>query len=173
MNERRVHEPFVFAALAIGLTAGFGYGAIIVAALAFRWPLGTWWIALVQAHGHAQLFGWAGLFVLGVGLFFLPRLRGTTLARPRLAPWALASLVGGIAMRALSQPLLAFSQPSMPQQMAVRGSRTLWLGAVWRSRACWRRADPHDACRIISPGAPDDTQRTHYSRPAIPRCGRS
>jgi len=115
MNERRVHEPFVFAALAIALTAGFGYAAIIVAALALRWNLGVWWIALVQAHGHAQLFGWAGLFVLGVGLFFLPRLRGTRLARAGLAPWALACLVAGIALRALCQPLLAFLTASMPQ----------------------------------------------------------
>jgi uncharacterized protein involved in response to NO len=115
MDERRVHEAFFFAAQGIGLTAGFGYAAIIVAALAFKWPLGTWWVALVQAHGHAQLFGWTGLFVLGVGLFFLPRLRGTTLALPRLAQWALASLVSGIALRAMSQPLLALSQASMPQ----------------------------------------------------------
>lgn len=115
MNERRVHEPFVFAALTIGLTAGFGYATIVVAALAFKWPLGIWWIALVQAHGHAQLFGWAGLFVLGVGLFFLPRLRGTTLAWHRLAPWSLASLSGGIVLRALCQPLLSVSDASIPQ----------------------------------------------------------
>ncbi len=81
LDQRHVHEPFVFAALAFALTAGFGYAAIIVATLALKFPLGAWWIALMQAHGHAQLFGWTGLFVIGVGLFFLPRLRGTTLAR--------------------------------------------------------------------------------------------
>jgi nitric oxide reductase large subunit len=90
--------------------------ASIVAALAFKWQLGAWWVSLVQAHGHTPLFGWAGLFVLGVGLFFLPQLRGTTLARAELAPWALACLVTGIALRALCQPLLAFSQASMPQR---------------------------------------------------------
>jgi uncharacterized protein involved in response to NO len=70
---------------------------------------------MVQAHGHAQLFGWAGLFVIGVGLFFLPRLRGATLARIELAPWLLACLVVGIVLRALCQPLTAFAQASMPQ----------------------------------------------------------
>ena len=113
--QRRVHEPFVFAALAIALSAGFGYATIIVAALAFQWNLGVWWIAMVQAHGHAQLFGWAGLFVLGVGLYFLPRLRGTTLAHAGLAPWALALLVAGIALRSICQPLLAIAEASMPQ----------------------------------------------------------
>jgi uncharacterized protein involved in response to NO len=114
-SQRRVHEPFVFAALAVALSAGFGYAAIIVAMLAFQWNLGAWWIAMVQAHGHAQLFGWAGLFVLGVGLFFLPRLRGTTLARAWLAPWALALIVTGIALRSICQPLLAFAEALMPQ----------------------------------------------------------
>ena len=114
-SQRRVHEPFVFAALAVALSAGFGYAAIIVAALAFKWNLGAWWIAMVQAHGHAQLFGWAGLFVLGVGLYFLPRLRGTTLARAALAPWALALLVAGIALRSICQPLLAFAEASTAQ----------------------------------------------------------
>ena len=64
---------------------------------------------MVQAHGHAQLFGWAGLFVIGVGLFFLPRLRGTTLARIELAAWSLACLVVGISLRALCQPLIAIA----------------------------------------------------------------
>ncbi len=114
-SQRHVHEPFVFAALAIALSAGFGYATIIVAVLALKWKLGAWWIAMAQAHGHAQLFGWAGLFVLGVGLFFLPRLRGTTLARAELAPWALALLVAGIALRSICQPLLAFAEASMPQ----------------------------------------------------------
>lgn len=115
MDQRHVHEPFVYAALGIALTAGFGYAAIIVAALAFKLPLGMWWIAMVQAHGHAQLFGWTGLFIVGVGLFFLPRLRGTTLAHIELAQWSLACLVAGIVLRALCQPLMAIAQASMPQ----------------------------------------------------------
>ncbi len=114
-SQRRVHEPYIFAALCFALTAGFGLAAIIVAALALKAPLGAWWIALVQAHGHAQLFGWAGLFVIGVSLFFLPRLRGTTLARAQLAPWALASFCIGITLRVVSQPLLALLESQMPQ----------------------------------------------------------
>ncbi len=122
---RRVHEPYVFAALAIALTAGFGLATILVAALALHWSPGTWWIATVQAHGHAQLFGWAGLFVLGVGLFFLPRLRGTVLAHVSLAPWALGAFVVGITLRAICQPLLGLLG-------AQETLQSLW-GAVGRS----------------------------------------
>ncbi len=117
---RRVHEPYVYAALAFGLSAGFGLAAILAASLAFGWLSGAWWIASVQAHGHAQLFGWAGLFVLGVGLFFLPRLRGTILARGELAPMALALLVAGISLHALCQPLLAFGQDDVAGESTWR-----------------------------------------------------
>src|SRR4029453_3288837 len=96
---------FVLAALAIALTAGFGYGAILVGAPALGVTPGTWYSALVQAHGHAQLFGWVGLFVLGMGLFFLPRLRGTRLQHTERLPFALALLVLGIALRVIVQPL--------------------------------------------------------------------
>ncbi|HET8924660.1 MAG TPA: hypothetical protein VFN26_16885 [Candidatus Acidoferrum sp.] len=32
----------------------------------------TW----LQAHGHAQVFGWVGSFILGIGLYSIPKLRG-------------------------------------------------------------------------------------------------
>jgi uncharacterized protein involved in response to NO len=37
----------------------------------------------VQAHGHAQIFGWLGTFILGIGYFAIPRMR--------LAPWSPAA----------------------------------------------------------------------------------
>lgn len=111
MEQRHVHEPFVLAAIAIALTAGFGYAAIIIAVYAFRLPMGTWWLAMVQAHGHAQLFGWVGLFIIGVGLFFLPRLRGTIPTRIERAPWSLRCLVTGIVLRAVGQPIIPLGSP--------------------------------------------------------------
>lgn len=109
---RKIHEPFLYAALGIGLTAGFGYAAVLVAALAFGILPGGWFGAVVQAHGHAQLFGWVGLFVLGMGLFFLPRLRGTTLKGTARLPLALGCLVTGIALRSIAQPWMGFVGPA-------------------------------------------------------------
>src|SRR5262249_7694768 len=57
-------------------------------------------------HGHLQLYGWAGLFVLGVALHFLPRLRGTPLMGARLVPWLLGILTMSLVLRAISQPVL-------------------------------------------------------------------
>src|ERR1035441_4880309 len=31
--------------------------------------------AWIQAHGHAQIFGWIGSFILGIGFYSLPKLR--------------------------------------------------------------------------------------------------
>ncbi len=31
----------------------------------------------LQAHGHAQVFGWVGSFILGIGFYSLPKLRGS------------------------------------------------------------------------------------------------
>lgn len=107
--QRRIHEPFILAALALALTAGFGYGAVLVGVLALGIIPGSWYGATVQAHGHAQLFGWLGLFVMGMGLYFLPRLRGVTLQETGRAPWALGLLVAGIGLRTLVQPALGFA----------------------------------------------------------------
>ncbi len=38
--------------------------------------------AWIQAHGHAQIFGWIGSFILGIGYYSIPKLR-------RLKPFAL------------------------------------------------------------------------------------
>src|SRR6516164_7833692 len=31
--------------------------------------------AWIQAHGHAQVFGWIGTFILGIGFYSIPKLR--------------------------------------------------------------------------------------------------
>ena len=41
--------------------------------------------AWVQAHGHAQIFGWIGTFILGIGFYSIPKLR-------RLNSFALATV---------------------------------------------------------------------------------
>lgn len=39
--------------------------------------------AWLQAHGHAQVFGWIGSFIFGIGFYSIPKLRGT--AKPAFA----------------------------------------------------------------------------------------
>ncbi len=97
--------PILTSALLMGAGVGFVLATVLTLSLALHISFGTWWIATAQAHGHVQLYGWAGLFVIGVALHFLPRLRGTPLAMPRLVPWILTTVVAGLLLRTLSQPL--------------------------------------------------------------------
>lgn len=105
------HAPFtfafVYAALAVTLTAGFGLAAALGASSGFGLPLGVWWFPLVQAHGHAQLWGWTGLFIIGVSLYFVPRLVGVPLWNARLSLWICWLLAAGILLRTATQPLAA------------------------------------------------------------------
>lgn len=106
---RRTHEPFIYGALLVALTAGFGYGALMVSSLAAGILPGPWWAPVVQAHGHGQLYGWVGLFVLGMGLYFLPRLYGVKLQRVARIPYAFGLILGGIILRVIVQPMLGFN----------------------------------------------------------------
>ncbi len=99
--------PLVRAALLLGAGGGFALATVLTLTAAFSLSIGPWWSATAQAHGHLQLYGWAGLFVLGVAFHFVPRLRGTPLAAPRLVPWILGTLVIGLLLRTVSQPLYA------------------------------------------------------------------
>jgi uncharacterized protein involved in response to NO len=101
-----VWAPFVWAAIGLALALGFGLGALLFAVPFLGWPLGRWWQASAQVHAHEFLFGWAGLMVLGIGFHFLPRLRGRALADPRRARPVLWLLLGGLLLRAASQPAL-------------------------------------------------------------------
>lgn len=55
--------------------------------------------AWLEAHGHAQVFGWIGSFLLGIGLYSIPKLRGEAAQAIRAAwvCWALWTI--GVALR--------------------------------------------------------------------------
>jgi len=84
--------------MALGIGVGF--------ALAIAIPLsatGVFWVAkqpwLIQAHGAAQLQGWAGLFVAGMGLRLLPRFAGRRPVGKGVAVTIFALLVSGVLVR--------------------------------------------------------------------------
>lgn len=100
---------FTASALVIALTAGFGLGLWLLLARTLGLPTGDLvWLSLVQVHGTIQLFGFAAMFVMGVGLHVLPRFRAAPPA-PRMLAWsAYAATLSAIVLRASAQPVLAF-----------------------------------------------------------------
>lgn len=97
------------AALLLGACGGFMLASVLTVTSMLGISLGTWWAALAQAHGNLQLFGWAGLFVVGVSLHFVPRLRGTPLVAIWPVGWLIAFQVCALVLRAIAQPLLALT----------------------------------------------------------------
>lgn len=114
--------PVLKAALLVGTAGGFVLATVLTLTTMLGAVSGHWWLALVQAHGQLQLYGWAGLFVIGVSLHFMPRLRGNPLALPRLVPWILGALITGLLLRAISQPLATLSgSPLWPAGLIASG----------------------------------------------------
>jgi len=55
--------------------------------------------AWMQAHGHAQVFGWVGSFILGIGFYSIPKLRGGLRSSFNAAWTCWALWTTGVAMR--------------------------------------------------------------------------
>jgi hypothetical protein len=61
--------------------------------------------AWIQAHGHAQIFGWIGTFILGIGFYSIPKLRHSNFGLwVEGAAWAL--WISGVALRWLANVYL-------------------------------------------------------------------
>src|SRR5262249_49045329 len=65
--------------------------------------------------GHAQIFGWVGLFVMGFAYQAFPRFKHAELAKPRLAWVVFGLMLVGIVVRSVCEPLaglLAWAGPA-------------------------------------------------------------
>jgi hypothetical protein len=55
--------------------------------------------AWLQAHGHAQVFGWVGSFILGIGFYSIPKMRGGAKSSFGTAWICWAMWTAGVALR--------------------------------------------------------------------------
>lgn len=106
------HPSYIWAALAIAIVVGFAIGAYLAFVIGYGFPLGEGFSSLIQTHGHLQLVGWAGLFIMGVSLHFLPRLASVPLPSPHRIDRILWLMALGLFLRALGQPMLPSLQGS-------------------------------------------------------------
>src|SRR5690606_6097334 len=138
-GERWPWLPFVDLSLVMAVVPGFLLGGLVAAASWLDLPPGPWQAAARQAHGHAQLIGWGGAALRGVGLHFLPRLRGVAApaaggVQPLFAAFAL-----GLCLRLVGQPLAAWvispgqdgtAGPGLVRRLRVQAGAVLELAAV-------------------------------------------
>jgi hypothetical protein len=94
-----VHRPFIAWALAFTLSLGAGWGALLLFEIGWHGRFDAVPSSHVVAHGAAQLWGFIGLFVVGIALRYLPmatsgRRPGRAFCRLLLAAF-LTGVVGG------------------------------------------------------------------------------
>lgn len=102
-----IFQPFFAAGILVMLTLGVSWGAFLLLRIAVAGRFDGLSVHEVNAHGHAQIFGWVGLFVMGFAYQIFPRFKQTSLAHPG---WAYASfwmMLGGLVVRSVTQGLTA------------------------------------------------------------------
>ncbi|MEP0843155.1 MAG: DUF1858 domain-containing protein, partial [Phycisphaerae bacterium] len=79
----------------------------------------------VNAHGHAQIFGWVGLFIMGFAYQAFPRVWHTRLAAPRLAVAAFLLMLVGLTIATISMTLTEAWAAAVPAALLGGGLETL------------------------------------------------
>ncbi|MHB1426845.1 MAG: DUF1858 domain-containing protein, partial [Gemmataceae bacterium] len=122
-----IYRPFFKAGMVVTLSLGAVWGAYLLLRIAVSGSFTAAGLHEVNAHGHAQIFGWVGLFVMGFAYQAFPRFKHTTLSHPNLAFVSLWLMLAGILGRSALEPLagaLAWAGPA-----AVAAS-TLEIAAI-------------------------------------------
>jgi uncharacterized protein involved in response to NO len=99
---------FIWWALGLATFAGFALGAHVVSVIGLNLPLGKWFYTYVQLHGHIQLIGWAGLFIIGISLHFIPRLAGVAIIQRRRIELILWLITSGLLLRFAAHSFLPY-----------------------------------------------------------------
>ena len=153
MARENLYRRFLKAALLFTLTGGTALGAWALAVMALRERLGGLERGIIQVHGHWQLFGWVGLFVVGVAYHVLPRLLGAPLPSYRAASWSFVMLAAGVVLRCGQ----AFD-PSLMRSACLYGGACLEIAGcaafawtVWRLLAT-QRGRPFPYLRYLAHG---------------------
>src|SRR5579863_6401301 len=83
-NLSRLLTLYISTGLAFMLLPGTFLGVWNLLSISSHRTLGAVSSAWIQAHGHAQIYGWIGTFILGIGFYSIPKLR-------RMGPFSLSA----------------------------------------------------------------------------------
>ncbi len=129
-------RPFVVAALVLTLTSGVLTGAIDL------WNLRVLQEAVPldhhRSHGFTQLFGFVGLFILGMSLQLAPRFFGQGPAPAWLVRWLAWGGIGGVALfivGRLGALVPGSAAAGLVGAVLVFATQASWAGLLW---GLWR-----------------------------------
>ncbi len=132
LESETLYKRFVFAALAVALIAGFGLGLVNLLRICFAQNYAAVAGTLKQLHGHMQIFGFAGLFIMGVAYHAIPRMKTQPLRPLWAAKASLWLMLAGLALVATGRSLLR-GAGALAELAAIVLFAWLIAGAVWRS----------------------------------------
>ena len=102
--EDKVYEKFFKTAILMALTIGVTVGAIVLTYIGKNQNFHYVLHKLVQTHGHAQLFGWVGLCIIGFAYYIVPRVKNVELKYRELTTTSFWLIVTGTVIRIFAQP---------------------------------------------------------------------
>lgn len=138
----RPYRPFFLAGIIVILTAGAAWGTWLL------WQIGSMGtftgvsIFEVNAHGHAQIFGWVVLFIMGFAYQAFPRLWNTTLAMPHLAMNVFMLMLIGIILSTLG--IWGAERSSLAESSVMIGGIVQIVAAICFAGQVvmtWKRSD--------------------------------
>ena len=95
-------------ALAVGIFGGFALAGHLCFVMGFNRSLGDGFASLIQIHGHLQLVGWAGLFIIGISLHVIPRLSSVPISQPQWIPRLLWLIGIGLLLRFICHSIFPY-----------------------------------------------------------------
>lgn len=97
-----IYRPFFLGGIAVVLSIGAAWGVWLLWRIGFGDSFASVSMLEINAHGHAMIFGWVGLFIMGFALQAFPRMWHVPLPWAKGAVASFAVMVGGILVRTLA-----------------------------------------------------------------------
>ena len=126
-SSQRLYRPFIRASLIIAVVLGFSTGAAILIMPLLGMDRSLTWITHAQSHGIAQLFGWAGLFVMGFAYHVVPRFFSSSIRYPLPQKLSMWLVIAGLVLRFSGQSMY---KTSLADPLVAVGGVALFVGML-------------------------------------------
>ena len=132
----RLLRAYIASGLGFMLLPGTFLGVWNLISISAQHGLGTLSPAWIQAHGHAQIFGWIGSFILGLGFYSLPHIKISTQGTRFVSGWVCWTMwTGGVLLRWFANSYLWHWRMLVPLSAALElAAFLIFFRAVSRHR---------------------------------------
>lgn len=121
-----LHRRFFTAGIVTILTAGAGWGALLLWQLGASGSFTGISVHHINAHGHAQIFGWVALFIMGFAYEIFPRIWHARPVNPALARMVFVCMLIGLLLS-----IIGIAAPTLPASYGMA-----LVGGLMQIAAC-------------------------------------